>query len=90
MALATDDLRHPLMAHVQRLGDVNHRHVFAVGSPDRLIAVFAELLGFGFELALPLGVGLREGFQTGPGLRCFSFRAGDCRIVRPISANRLA
>jgi hypothetical protein len=41
--LTTDDLRHPLMAHVQYLGNGFHRHVASISGTDRLVPLFSQL-----------------------------------------------
>lgn len=78
------------MAHLQHVGNIRHRHVFAVSSTDGFVPLFAQLLGFGLQLALTHGMGFREGFEFGLRFWGFSFRTSDLKIVGTIPASRLA
>src|SRR5882757_775526 len=88
--LAPDDLRDPLVAQPQDLGDGFHREILAVGISDGLISFVPQLLGLFVQLDLAPLVLLREGLQTSLGLRRVSYRAGNPTIVRCIPTNRLA
>jgi hypothetical protein len=84
-----DDLRDALLAHLEDLADLLHRHAFPIGDADRFVSFLAQLLPFPFQLALTLSIGRAEGFEAGLSLWRFSFRSCDLMIVKPITTNRL-
>jgi len=88
--LAADDLRNPLVAHVQDLCDVGHRQPVFVCLPDRLIAVGAQGLGRFSQLPLTPRVLIRKRGEVGASVGGLALRASDLTIVGLISANRLA
>lgn len=66
--LTANDLRHPLVAHVQDLGNGLHWEVVFVGGTDRLVALISQHLRLLVKLRLAAGKVLSEGFQAGLGL----------------------
>jgi hypothetical protein len=87
---AADDLRYPLVAHAQHLGDLRHRQPVAVRAPDGVVAPRSQALGLLFELGLGCGVFLGERFEAALGLGGVALGASDRTIVCRIPARRLA
>jgi hypothetical protein len=75
---------------VQDAGDFGHGEAVAVGSPDSLVALGAELFLAALDSGLLFGVVAGEGGELGAGVGRFAGLTGDRRIVRSIPASRLA
>jgi hypothetical protein len=79
--LASDDLRHPLMAHAHELGNGRHRESRAIGRPNGRIPLVPQGFSGLLQRCFALGVVLSEGSQPGSRLRGLTFSSGDPRIV---------
>lgn len=79
--LASDDLRHPLMAHAHELGNGRHRESRAIGRTNGRIPLAAQGFCGLLQRGLALGVVLGKGCQPGSGLWGLAFSSGDLEIV---------
>jgi hypothetical protein len=69
------------VAHAHDPGNRGHRQPLAVGHPDRLVPLAAQLGGLLFERGFALGVRLGKGGQTGFGVRGLAFGSGDSPML---------
>lgn len=79
--LASDDLRHALVAHAHDPGNRRHWQSLAVGSADRLVPLVAQLGDSLVERGFALGIRLGEGCQACSGVWGLAFGSGDFPIV---------
>jgi hypothetical protein len=85
--LAANDLRHPLVAHAEHVGNGRHRQAIAVRPADGLVTLGAQLLGLALQLGFALAVVLGKRLQAGLGFRDMTLRTGDPGIVCTILAS---